>query len=889
MIIEIIDNPKEILQLEHSVNVSLKGYEIDSEVTLDYLEECLDDDGVDYICSDGKVVALQLIGLNIVDIDPVVGGFTGLIYLDLSSNSITDISVLSSLVNLESLYLFRNQIKRLQPISGLVNLRQLIIHNNPIEDPWVIKNFTQLEELYCSRIGLKDIDFLEALTNLKELIATLNEITDVSPLIKMPDLTTARFESNQIKIIPEGVAAKYSWLQTRNIDVSFQNNPLQYPPVSVIDLGAETVKDYYKRSARFGHAPLSEGRIIVIGGGGSGKSSLIDQVLNDAFEAGKTQTNGIKIENWKHKREDGRELTFHIWDFGGQEIQHAVHKFFFTAGCLYVLVLDNRKEEEPEYWLQQIESLGGKAPVLVVFNKQDENTIEITDRKYLKDKYPNIVGYFETSCKTGYGIQKFRSKLIEFANGLETVEEQFPHNWFSIKKEIEDRTSGSRHYLDYTTYREICNRNNAAGEKIQNLLLQYFTTIGAVTWFGDTYLNYLHVLSPAWITQGVYKIITSKKTIERAGKINIADFEQLLMPVSEEDYKYDHTHYGYILSMMKKFDLCYSPDDKDILIPSTFGKTPKVEYNEFRGEGVRTYVLQFKEYMPMALIHRFIAKELPNVYENNYWYSGIVINDTKSDVLAMVQADKEAKRIYIRIKDGASLGMWEHIRRELAGIAASYAMISYNELILLDQGDENTVTYDDLISHITARKPVYFHPKLQRDFNVGYLIGLFESRENTLDKFKPKMKSKAKKAAKLPDFVVNILNNNSPNISPQIQANVNVDINVQVINNTSIHIISECNYLLDELDGSNKELKEALEKVVHFAKDAKSASVGSDVKEKGWGRKLKKVVEVLAGAGDQVKKIADGGDVVKSIFKGIKELAGHFDLKDAVEYVKHLV
>ena len=45
----------------------------------------------------------------------------------------------------------------------------------------------------------------------------------------------------------------------------------------------------------------------------------------------------------------------------------------YKQGCLYVLVLDNRKEEEPEYWLQQIESLGGKAPVLVVFNKQDEN------------------------------------------------------------------------------------------------------------------------------------------------------------------------------------------------------------------------------------------------------------------------------------------------------------------------------------------------------------------------------------------------------------------------------------------------------------------------------------------------------------------------------------
>ncbi len=86
----------------------------------------------------------------------------------------------------------------------------------------------------------------------------------------------------------------------------------------------------------------------------------------------------------------------------------------------------------------------------------------------------------------------------------------------------------------------------------KKLLLRYFTTIGSVTWFGDTYLNYLHVLSPAWITQGVYKIITSDMTIERAGMINIADFKQLLKPLNESDYQYDQAHYGYILSMMKK-------------------------------------------------------------------------------------------------------------------------------------------------------------------------------------------------------------------------------------------------------------------------------------------------------------------------------------------------
>jgi hypothetical protein len=60
--------------------------------------------------------------------------------------------------------------------------------------------------------------------------------------------------------------------------------------------------------------------------------------------------------------------------------------------------------------------------------------------------------------------------------------------------------------------------------------------------------------------------------------------------------------------MMKKFDLCYTSDDRILLLPSAFGKVPKLEYSEFRGPEVRTYILQFRDYMPMALIHRFIAK-----------------------------------------------------------------------------------------------------------------------------------------------------------------------------------------------------------------------------------------------------------------------------------------
>lgn len=887
------NKPKEILELEGLYGIILQQKE---QKIIFSDEERLGRNSFS-LNENNEIIALSIHDLdetiNIKDVGPI-GKFNSLIYLSLTNNNIEDISPIFPKPDLKYLFLGGNKIKDISAIAESPLLEQLAIWGNPIENPDSINSLINLRSLYCQNIGLKNLNFIHLLDNLNILSARDNQISDIDILKEKKNLNYIEFNNNNLKKIPLKIAKNFNWNISNRLDQFHyrkkdkplflaQSNPLEFPPNSVVDLGHETIKNYYITTENFGHAPLSEGRIIVVGDGSAGKSSLIERVLYNTFQQGKSQTNGIFIEHWQLQHNDGRPLTFHIWDFGGQEIQHAVHKFFFTEGCLYVLVLDNRKEEEPEYWLQQIESLGGKAPVLVVFNKQDDNVTEIADRKFLKEKYPNIIGFYNTSCKTGIGIEDFKNDLKNHVTKLRTVDEQFPNNWFNIKKEIENCTSGEQHHLDYNSFSNICKKNNAENEKTQKLLLKYFTTIGAVTWFGDTYLNFLHVLSPKWITQGVYKIITAKKTATLFGIINIHDFKELLEPISEMDYSYDENHYGYILSMMKKFDLCYTPDDKIILIPSAFGKVPKLEYRDFRGEDVGTYILQFKDYMPLALIHRFTAKKLPNAFENNYWYSGIVIKDNKSDSLAMVQADKEAKRIYIRIKGKEKLGMWEHIRRELYDIISSYAKISYDELISLDEKSEHTVTYEDLISHITANKSIYFHPKLKKDFNVGYLIGMFESKEHTLEKFKDDIfvnELEIQKKDSIPPFVVNILNNNSPTVNTQVNTEINIDIDLNLVNNISSKVKGEADYLLEALGDSNKLLSEALKKVIQFADDSKSARNTGSVIEKGWGRKLKSVIETLGNAGENFKNIQDGGEALKSILSGLKNLATQFNLED---------
>jgi internalin A len=906
--------PKEILELEEAYGIRL--YETQAE----NIDEILDiEEGCFYSKNNrGEITHLGIKNVNGIKIE-LINKLTSLTYLLLSNNKIETIHALN-LFKIKYLYLGRNEIKDISPLIKFKKLKVLSIWENPIKDIYNISFLEKLEELYFGGTKTSDLNFVSNLKNIRVLSGQKNNITDISCLkntstlqelnlngnkIKnidilesIPILVRANFSNNQIEFVNKRIASKYQWLQNsfNYFSLKFEriylsNNPLFFPPPSVFLLGPETTKNYYETSEQFGHAPLSEGRIIFVGDGSSGKSSLIEKLLYNSFKLGREQTNGIHIEHFHLPHpEDDRDLTFHVWDFGGQEIQHAVHKFFFTEGCLYILVLDNRKEEEPDYWLQQIESLGGSAPVLVVFNKQDENAAETADRKFLKEKYPNIIGFYKTSCKTDFGIADLKKELEREIVKLRTVNEEFPNNWLEIKKEIERCTSGDQHYLTYEVYKEICKNHHTESEEAQKLLLRYFNTIGAVTWFGeDTYLKFLHVLSPTWITQGVYKILTAQKTARLSGQIKVSDFKELLQPVEAKDFTYDEAHYVYILSMMKKFDLCYSPDGNNLLIPSAFGKEPKVEYRDFTGHDVRTYILQFKSYMPLALIHRFTAQRLADALDNNYWYTGIVVKDNKSDTITMVHADKEAKRIYVRIKGDAKLGVWEHIRREIGSITSSYAKIPYSELLALDDSLENYVIYEELVSHIQAQRPVYFHSGLKKEFNVGYLIGSFETKEETIEKYKKReiaqREHSFEKIDKVPTHVINILLNNSSTVTTNVQTQITIDIDIQVVHTTSSELQGDAQYLLEELKNGHEELKKAFEQVVQFAEAAKVAKNSGDVKAKGWHRKLKGVLETLGKGGGDIKNINDGSEVLQSVFENIKKLATQFGWENISQLV----
>jgi internalin A len=217
----------------------------------------------------------------------------------------------------------------------------------------------------------------------------------------------------------------------------------------------------YLRLLRSGDVrPLNEAKLLLVGQGSVGKTSLIKQLIYNRFDPNEPQTDGLNVSEWGI-HVNSKDVRLNVWDFGGQEIYHATHQFFLTKRSLYLLVCNCRTSEEEnrlEYWLKLIQSFGGESPVIIVGNKKDEQPLDI-NRKALRDKYPNIKAIIETSCQTGDGIEELRTAIYDQVAQLHDVYNLLPLSWFEVKEQLE---AMDRDFISYSEYIGICYRNDVS-------------------------------------------------------------------------------------------------------------------------------------------------------------------------------------------------------------------------------------------------------------------------------------------------------------------------------------------------------------------------------------------------------------------------------------------
>jgi internalin A len=91
---------------------------------------------------------------------------------------------------------------------------------------------------------------------------------------------------------------------------------------SAYDDCLNAVRSHFADKA-YGTALDREIKLILLGNGRVGKTSLVRRLIQNAFDPYEPSTHGIQLVPWDLSAH-GEDLRIHIWDFGGQDIYHGV-------------------------------------------------------------------------------------------------------------------------------------------------------------------------------------------------------------------------------------------------------------------------------------------------------------------------------------------------------------------------------------------------------------------------------------------------------------------------------------------------------------------------------------------------------------------------------------
>lgn len=614
----------------------------------------------------GKLTALDKLSLShnqLTSLPDTVGNLTGLTRLYVGSNRLVALpDSIGQLVSLKALFLFDNKLKSIpEAIGKLTALQTLALNANHLTSlPEEIGNLTALQTLHLDNNHLMSIaNAVGQLERLQTLDLSHNRLSAVPETIgTLASLTHINLSHNRLTSVPR------SFRSLSNLMAIFlHDNPgLQLPPevlgpafheVGVQNRPAkpsEILAYYFSLRNPFDDLQvtttprINECKLLIVGQGDVGKSSLVERLVHGTFTPNKPRTEGIARERWSvPSRHEGERVTLNIWDFGGQEIMHATHRFFLTKRSLYLIVIDARKGENESnlhYWLSMVRTFGEDSPVIVVTNQcEPPNDLNLNEHG-LKRDHPNIRGFVKTSCLTGRGIDELTQLVKREIEQSEHVYNRLPPGWAEVKAELAE-AAARRKYVDEKVYCGIAEKHGVTDAGFRRQLLGLLHDLGTVLNYGDEEDRYglkeTHILDPEWVTGGVYRLLNKNELFQAQGVLPLRDLPSHL----REQDGYDEAGRRFIVGMMKKFQLCFDQEwdgKPGVLIPELLTKNEPVL--PWGAEGTLAFEYHY-DVLPEGLIPRFIVlSHSKHARGASRWRTGVVLEDEGCRMLVRGDANK---------------------------------------------------------------------------------------------------------------------------------------------------------------------------------------------------------------------------------------------------------
>jgi|CXWL01.1.fsa_nt_gi GTPase SAR1 family protein len=587
----------------------------------------------------GQLTHLRELSLFQNQLTTLPDTFEKLIYLttlDLFKNQLTALpKAVQNLRNLKRLNLASNRLSEIPMWVGeLRNLEYLVFTDNELRSlPESLRNLTSIEELHLGLQGYKG----NPLGNIPECVRDLKQLkrfhADDCQLQLVP---TWLSELNYLEVIGlsnnkiSDLSSSLSQLEHLKT-LELKDNPLNPALQSAYEQGLDGVKAYL-RSLEGNAEPLYEAKLVLVGEGNVGKTTLLKALKGKKGKAapkkGEATTHGVEIDiralHLPHPTKKKVKIQLNAWDFGGQDVYRVTHQFFFSRRSLYLLVWEPRRgvqQGQVEDWLNMIRlRVGDDARVIIVSThcKTGERIARI-DQPVFKQQYGDmIVGFHEVDSlvpdpATGemVGIAELKKVIAEHASKLDQMGMGFNRDWKAARDELLARPEPR---ISFGTFSGVCAARGLSGIDTETLAHLMHDLGYIVHYSDDEKLRDDVILKPEWLTKAIGFVLEDTDTKDAEGILPDDHLYKVWHEHRfEKEPRYDPEFYPFFLRLMEKYDVCYRlTDGKASLVaqhvPQVRPELPWLPEQEIPNKLLRIVMVCSMEEDPPGLVPWMIVR-----------------------------------------------------------------------------------------------------------------------------------------------------------------------------------------------------------------------------------------------------------------------------------------